>query len=73
LSLNAMQSDMPVKLPLSDGSVSVRTVDINFKYYQRIDGSFIVPKDTLGRSVELDFTEARADQPRLNQKVDLPV
>ncbi|MFA6180209.1 MAG: DUF6776 family protein [Candidatus Methylopumilus sp.] len=72
LSLNAMQADTAVKLPLSDGNVPVRTVDINFKYYQRIDGSFVVPKDTLGRSVELDFTEARADQPRLNQKVDLP-
>ncbi|HSH73487.1 MAG TPA: DUF6776 family protein [Methylophilaceae bacterium] len=72
LVLNATQADVPVRLPLTDGATTTQAVDINFKYYQRIDGSFVVPKDALGHSVEVDFSEARGSQSKLNQKVDLP-
>jgi len=70
--LNATQNDTPVKLPLSDGATTTQAVNINFKYYQRIDGSFVVPKDAVGHSVEVDFIEAHTNQPKLSQKADLP-
>jgi len=57
-----------VKLPVPDAAGTT----INFKYYQRIDGSFTVPADSMGQSVEASFFEARATQPKLSQKVDLP-
>lgn len=71
LTLGAMQAGKPVTLPLDDGT-SARAIQINFKYYQRIDGSFIVPSNTTGHAVEASFIATGANQPKISQRVDLP-
>ena len=74
LMLNATQSGQAVKLPLSDGANSAQAIAVNFKYYQRIDGTFILPQDAEGHSVELNFMEPdTATRPKISQKIDLPV
>jgi hypothetical protein len=72
LILGAMQAGKPVTLPLDEGTSSARAIQINFKYYQRIDGSFIVPSNTNGRVVEASFIATGANQPKISQRVDLP-
>lgn len=63
----------PSKLPLMDGDKAVTPIVINFKYYQRIDGTFVLPSDAKAHAVELMFMEAGINQPKITSKVDIPV
>ncbi len=77
LELLATQGDQPVRLPLSNGDKLSPAVDVNFKYYQRVDGSFSVPKDADAHAVELSFNALGnavkpATKATLSQKIDIP-
>lgn len=72
LSLIATQAGKTVTLPLSNDTSATEPIQINFKYYQRVDGSFSVPDGTTGQTVVASFTETGKSQPRLIQKADLP-
>ena len=72
LMLNGTKDGQPVSVPVSqDASVS-QAMKINFKYYQRLDGSFTLPEGMQVESVEASFIENGASQPKISQKVDLP-
>lgn len=71
LLLEATQSGKPVTLPVVSAA-GPQALKVNFKYYQRLDGSFIVPDDAVGHAIEASFIENGANQPKISQKVDLP-
>ena len=45
---------------------------VNFRYYQRMDGSFSVPDNLTAEEIELSFVETGAAKPNISQKVELP-
>lgn len=45
---------------------------INFKYYQRVDGSFVLPEPVVGQSLQVEFTVASARQQKLVKSVNFP-
>ena len=47
-------------------------IKVNFKYYQRLDGSIIVPDAAAGASVEASFIENGTSRARISQEADLP-
>lgn len=49
-----------------------QAIKINFKYYQRIEGSFVVPASVDSPSVEVQVFEPKAGQPKLTQTLNLP-
>lgn len=69
--LNSTQGEGVALHPLTNGATSP-AIKVNFKYYQRLDGSFIVPNAVAGASVEASFIENGAGQARIRQKTDLP-
>jgi hypothetical protein len=71
--LSSAQGEKTALLPLTKDGGEVDMVKINFKYYQRLEGSFAVPSAVAGATVEASFTESGASQPRISQKADLPV
>lgn len=72
LVLSGMRNGQPVDLPIGD-MPGVQGIKINFKYYQRVEGSFTVPDDMTGQALEARFVAAGATQPNITRKVDLPV
>ncbi len=72
LQLNGLQAAQPVKLALSDGIKTLPPVEINFKYYQRVDGSFVVPANTTATGLELSFNETGLAQARITGKITFP-
>lgn len=47
-------------------------IKINFKYYQRIEGTFSIPPSMTGQSLQVQFVETGSAQPKLTQTVSLP-
>ena len=72
LMLNGIQSGKPVSLPVTLDSTAAQAMKINFKYYQRIDGRFMVPDGMLAQAVEASFIEIGGNQPKISKRVDLP-
>jgi len=61
-----------VTVPLTDGISTTEPIKVNFKYYQRIDGSFVVPADISRPMVQLSLTEKGKREPSIIQQLDLP-
>ncbi|MGY1489213.1 DUF6776 family protein [Methylobacillus pratensis] len=61
-----------VKLPLLLQPGNSNQAKVNFRYYQRLDGSFALPEDVTAEEIELSFLETGAKQPNISQKVELP-
>lgn len=72
LILSGIRAGQPVAVPVG-GSPGVQGISINFKYYQRVEGSFTIPEDMAGQSLEANFVAAGASQPNITKKMDLPV
>lgn len=72
LNLTGMRAGQPVTLPVG-GVPGVPGIKINFKYYQRVEGSFTVPVDVTGHTLEASFVALGATQPSITRKIDLPV
>ena len=47
-------------------------IKINFKYYQRIEGSFTLADDLSGKVLQVQFFETGNSQPKLTQNISLP-
>lgn len=47
-------------------------IKINFKYYQRVEGSFTLTGANPGKSLQVQFFETGNSQPKLTQNVGLP-
>lgn len=45
---------------------------VNFRYYQRLDGSFNVPEDMNAEAIEIGFVASGTKQPAVSQRIDLP-
>jgi hypothetical protein len=48
-------------------------IKINFKYYQRVEGSFTLADFNPGKSLQVEFFETGNRQPKLTQNVSLPI
>ncbi|MDZ4097082.1 MAG: hypothetical protein U1E13_00130, partial [Methylophilaceae bacterium] len=72
LDLVALKDGEEISQPLTDGIKPIEPIKINFKYYQRIDGSFMLPSDVGVPSVKLSVTEAGYKEPKIKQQLDLP-
>lgn len=72
LDLVALKNGEEVSQPLNDGIKPIEPIKINFKYYQRIDGSFMLPSDVRVPSVKLSVTETGYKEPKIKQQLDLP-
>jgi hypothetical protein len=71
LNLSGLQDGKPVTVAVvaNDGSPALK---VNFKYYQRLDGSFTLPKGVTGQTLEADFLEMGSNQPKISGAVNLP-
>lgn len=72
LKLSSAQGEK-IALPLTEAGRVQPAIKINFKYYQRLEGSFAVPNAETAYTVEASFIETGASQPKISQKTDLPV
>ncbi len=72
LTMNGLRNGEAVSLPLHDGTDIIDPAKVNFKYYQRIDGQFLVPEDVELVTIEASLTETGVSQPKLRQKAELP-
>lgn len=72
LMLNGTKDGQPVSVPVNLDANASQAMKINFKYYQRLDGTFSLPENMNVESVEASFIEIGASQPKISQRVDLP-
>lgn len=72
LMLSGIQSGKPVSLPVTLDSTAAQAMKINFKYYQRIDGRFMVPDGMLAQAIEASFIEIGGNHPKISLRADLP-
>lgn len=71
LKLKALQPGEEIS-SLMDGVAAIEPVKVNFKYYQRVDGSFVLPPRLSKPSVLLSLTERGQREPVISQQLDLP-
>lgn len=57
---------------LAETAGSEKGTKINFKYYQRVEGSFTLADVKPGKSVQVEFFETGNRMPKLTQNVSLP-
>lgn len=71
LNLSGLQDGKPVTVAVAanDGPPALK---VNFKDYQRLDGSFTLPKGVTGQTLEADFLEMGSNQPKISEAVNLP-
>lgn len=72
LILGGTRAGEPVTVPV-DGAPATQGIKINFKYYQRVEGSFTIPEDITGQTLEASFVATGATRPYITKKMDLPV
>ena len=72
LLLNGLRAGEPVSVPVS-ATPEAQGIKINFKYYQRVEGSFTIPEDIVGQTLEASFVVTGAIRPYITKKMDLPV
>lgn len=72
LVLHARRDGQAVTMPVDLDPAASQAMRINFKYYQRLDGSFTLPEGVNVEAVEASFIEIGASQPKISQRVDLP-
>lgn len=64
-----LSASQDARVELADAGKGIK---VNFKYYQRIEGSFSVPRARDGQRVIVEFVESGSSQPKLRQSVALP-
>jgi hypothetical protein len=72
LILTGSRGGQQVNVPVGSSSAA-EGIKINFKYYQRVEGSFVIPDDVAGQTLEARFVATGANQPNITKKIDLPV
>ena len=71
LNLSGLQNGKPVTVAVGANN-GPPALKVNFKYYQRLDGSFTLPKGVTGQTLEVDFLEMGSNQPKISEAVNLP-
>ncbi|ABE48329.1 hypothetical protein Mfla_0058 [Methylobacillus flagellatus KT] len=66
------QQGQVVRVPLLLQPANNTHAKVNFRYHQRLDGSFTLPGGIKVEEVELIFLETGATQPNIRQRVELP-
>lgn len=72
LLLNGMQDGKPVTRHVEPEGQS-KGIRINFKYYQRIEGGFTVPSQTVAQTLQVQYVETGGKQSTLSQTASLPI
>jgi len=72
LVISGMQDGKTIQLPVADDINGAQALKINFKYYQRLDGTFMVPDGVTAQLVEASFYEQGSVQAKLSQRVNFP-
>lgn len=72
LLLNATQSGRPITERIETAGQG-KEIKVDFKYFQRIEGTFSVPSGMDAQSVQVQFTETGGAKAKLSQTVNLPV
>lgn len=67
VSLQQEGKKVVMAMPVENG----KSHDLNFKFYQRIEGSFKVPPDSVVDSLQVRIFEKDAAEPRLTETVNL--
>lgn len=73
LSLSTIQNGKVTVMPLTGSETAAADINVNFRYFQRVDGTFSLPPEVLKGFVEVSFFEPNAAQPRFTQKAELPI
>jgi hypothetical protein len=72
LVLNLQQDSRKVVLTLPpDQDKNVKEYQLNFKSFQRIEGTFKIPPDALVRGMQVRVFENGSNAPKLTQTVDV--
>jgi hypothetical protein len=71
LLLQASQEGRAVSKPLN-ATGQASDPRISFKYYQRVEGTFVVPQTLVGQSVQVEFVPTGARQQKLVGSVNFP-
>lgn len=71
LALNAIQEGSPRILQVDAGEQQ-KGIKVNFKYYQRIEGTFNVPQQLTAQSLQVQYVAPTGTQPALTQTINLP-
>lgn len=61
-------SSVPLKLEADNAAQAT----VKFRYYQRLEGSFLLPEGLVAETVEVSFLENGSKQPNISQQVKLP-
>jgi len=70
--IGGMQADKMVLLPIT-ANAGLVDANVNFKFFQRIDGSFSLPDNVNQGYIEASFFEPGEHEPKLSQKQELPI
>lgn len=71
MTLSGVQDNKQISLPVN-ASVGVRSFKINFKYYQPVEGSFIVPANQTATVLQAKLYQAGSLEPKLSESATLP-
>ncbi len=72
LVLSAVQDGKPLQVLLSDDATATQALKVNFKYYQRLEGTFTVPEGLVPQMAEATFYELGSSQPKLSLRAKFP-
>src|SRR5450830_466461 len=70
--IGGMQADKMVLLPVN-ANAGLVDANVNFKFFQRIDGAFSLPDNVNQGYIEASFYELGAREPKFVQKQVLPI
>lgn len=72
LSVNALEGGKKVVIPLSgEAQGKGQPINLSFKYYQRVEGSFQIAPESAVKSMDIRVFENGTAQPRLAQTVNV--
>lgn len=61
-----------ISVPLKLTADNAAQAAVKFRYYQRLEGSFVLPDGLTAEAVEVSFLENGSKQPNISQQVKLP-
>ena len=71
LTLNNASGSVPIAVPLGVENGG-KPPAVSFKYYQQLDGKFVLPSAESDSFLELVFVEKGLNRPKISQRVSLP-
>lgn len=71
LTVNGMKDDKPIAQQIMGERSAQRNGKVNFKYYQPVEGVFVLPPQIDPQSIEARFYQSGSTEPKLTQTVAL--